>query len=298
MPTFDNACVFTALFGECEPLNEQPSSSNSPFKFICFTDNESLKSKTWEIIHVPPIFEFDPHRSQRFVKLCPHKFLQDYDASLYIDNTVLLKDGGKEFLETLRESESECVFMNHSFRATTLSEFQEVFKDRLADPARLSEQLNAYLNFSPETLVMSPLWCGVIARMHNSVDIINFGELWFYHVLRHTARDQLSVNFCLSKTNVTPQRLQIDNLDSIYHQWPVRQGFKPSSKKHNPTSQLLSLQDLKNNPALQDKMMHLANLIEEQSKTLIMVKRFVPFAQLVHKTKKVFAKIFKRKKTN
>ena len=65
-------CVYTALIGQYEQLNEQTVAAHSVIPFICLTDDPDLKSESWQIRQVSPLFGMDPIRSQRDIKLRPH----------------------------------------------------------------------------------------------------------------------------------------------------------------------------------------------------------------------------------
>jgi hypothetical protein len=92
-------CVYTALTGAYERLNEQPVATAANIPFICLTDDVGLRSKTWQIRRVDMLFPMDPVRSQRALKLCPHRYLPDFDCSLYIDNCVLLSAPPERLIE-------------------------------------------------------------------------------------------------------------------------------------------------------------------------------------------------------
>jgi len=62
------SCVYTALIGNYEKLNEQPVARQSGIPFICLTDDPKLSSETWRIVQVSPLFRADPVRSQRLLK--------------------------------------------------------------------------------------------------------------------------------------------------------------------------------------------------------------------------------------
>ena len=114
--------VFTALFGQYESLNELMISKNSTTRYICFTDDPLLSSKTWEIKVVAPNAPEFPARSSREIKLLGHKFFPEGTRSLYIDNTVRLKvDGSIVLDEWLRNS--KIAFMRHYSRKTVRGEF-------------------------------------------------------------------------------------------------------------------------------------------------------------------------------
>jgi len=85
-------CVFTTLFGNYEPLNEQAVAMRSSIPFICLTDDPNLRSDSWEVRLLTTLFGMDPIRSQRALKLLPFDYLPEFDCSLYIDNTVCLTE--------------------------------------------------------------------------------------------------------------------------------------------------------------------------------------------------------------
>ena len=117
-------CVYTALIGQYEQLNEQSVSAHSVIPFICLTDDPDLKSESWQIRQVSPLFGMDPIRSQRDIKLRPHIHLPGFDASLYIDNSVLLMQPPESIFARYFPT-SGISIPEHSFRDTTLDESVE-----------------------------------------------------------------------------------------------------------------------------------------------------------------------------
>lgn len=215
-----SACVYTTLFGRYEELNEQPVRSESRLRFICFTDDPDLRSETWEMVLVRPLFGMDPVRSQRLYKMLPHRFLPEHSASLYIDNSVILRLPPERLLE---EGLSGCDFAlpSHSYRDTVLDEFLEVVRVGFDDSTRVFEQLNHYALARPEILGETPYWCGMLLRRHDSPRLQAAMELWLAHVFRYSRRDQLSLNYCCRAAGLEPRRLFLDNYSSEWHQWPV-----------------------------------------------------------------------------
>ncbi len=239
--TTELACVYTALFGEYEALNEQPIRQESDLRFICFTDDSSLKSETWDIVLVDPIFPMDPSRSQRVYKMLPDRFLPEYGASLYIDNSVVLKKPPEVML---RQQLSDCDFAlpSHSYRQTLLDEFLEVVRLGLDDPNRVFEQLNHYALIAPAVLEEIPYWCGMLFRRHGNLELQETLSLWLSHVYRYSRRDQLSFNFCCSATGCAPKRLLLDNYNSEFHEWPVHSGRDRSKERRSMPASLVPIQ--------------------------------------------------------
>ncbi len=213
-------CVYTVLFGDYEILNEQPVANRSNVDFLCVTDDPTLSSISWKIIHVKPILPMDSARSTRLYKICPHRFLGEYDTSLYIDNSVILKTTPEEIFHDLSKTGVNLVCMYHSFRDTVLDEFYEVLISQHDNPNTILEQLNAYNIICPEVLAETPYWAGFILRNHNEQSVINTMEDWLVQVFRYSRRDQLSFNYAVKKHMSDMLSLHIDNHDSKYHRWP------------------------------------------------------------------------------
>jgi hypothetical protein len=217
-------CVYTALIGRYEKLNEQPLAAESPFPFICLTDDKTLESKSWEVRHIEPQLSCDAIRSQRELKIRAHRFMQEFDESIYIDNSVLLNTSPVPIFDMLDEAQDGVVMMPHSFRHSLLDEFLEVWRLGLDDEFRIFEQLNHYWFSHPDALSEKPWWGGLIARRHN-LDRLNAAmDTWASHVLRYSRRDQLSVNIAFRQSGIRPLALKRDNHWSEYHRWPITIG--------------------------------------------------------------------------
>jgi hypothetical protein len=213
-------CVYTTLLGNYEKLNEQPVAKDSEIDFICFTDNADIVSQTWKIIKITPVFPLDSSRSSRLYKIKPHLFLQDYQTSLYIDNSVILKIAPDKIFKDLLKNEIDAIFIKHSFRETVLDEFIEVLKLNYDYPTIILEQLDNYYRLNPDLLSQKPLWGGFIIRNHNTPSCIDTMEEWLAQVFRFSRRDQLSLNYVLTHTTLKYDSLELDNLSSDYYNWP------------------------------------------------------------------------------
>ena len=214
------SCIYTALIGDYETLNEIPIHTSTGMPCICFTDNPTLTSKTWIIRHVKPVFPMDSSRSQRHIKILAHEYLPEFTSSLYIDNSISLKQDPSKFFEQHLQRHNISV-PTHSYRASVLDEFIEVAKGGLDDPARIFEQLNHYQLIDETVLRQRPQWCGMLLRHHDHPDVRRAMTIWFNHVLRYSRRDQLSFNMAMNEADILVGRIDIDNMQSPIHAWPV-----------------------------------------------------------------------------
>lgn len=216
-------CVYTALIGGYEKLNEQAVAAQSAIPFICLTDDPDLRSETWQIRRIPPVFAMDPIRSQRDLKIRPHVHLPDFDVSLYIDNSVLLAQPPESLFEQYFPVSGICL-PEHSFRDSTMDEFLEVSRLGFDDQSRIFEQLNHYLLDCPDVLQQKPYWAAILLRDHRNEQMRKMAEIWVAHVQRYSRRDQLSVNLALRQAGLIPDCMKIDNLASWFHSWPHVEG--------------------------------------------------------------------------
>jgi hypothetical protein len=231
-------CVYTVLTGRYEHLNEQTLAPQSTIPFICLTDDPDLKSKSWEIRNVSPIFGMDPIRSQRDIKIRPHLYLPDFDASLYIDNSVLLTQPPQSVFDRYLPASGFCL-PEHSFRESTLDEFLEVARLGLDDQSRIFEQLSHYRIDCPEVLKEKPYWCGIMLRNHRTPKVKAMLEIWAAHMHRYSRRDQLSVNAAFRHCRLTPDVMRIDNHASWFHSWPHRDARDRDNGMCRPATSLM-----------------------------------------------------------
>ena len=81
--------IYTAIFGKYDDL-PTPQYIPDNWDFICFTDGD-IKSDVWNIKKTTPLYE-DSTRTARKYKILPHRFLQGYENSIWIDGNFLIKN--------------------------------------------------------------------------------------------------------------------------------------------------------------------------------------------------------------
>ena len=226
-------CAYTVLLGGYERLTEQPVARHSGVDFLCFTDDPTLESETWSIRQLTPLFPGDKVRSQRQAKIQAHAILPEYDVSLYLDNSVLLRRTPEEILEALLPEDALLAIAAHSFRQTVIDEFRMVVSLGLDRADRCEEQERHYRIHDPESLGLRPLWSGLLLRRHHEPRVVEAMNAWCLHVLRYSRRDQLSAHYAFRAAGLEPVVHELDNLESAYHRWPVSVGRRPDTSLWN-----------------------------------------------------------------
>lgn len=227
-----NHCVYTTLTSEYQSLREQPVAKESGIPFICFTDNPHLRSETWKIQFISRLFEMDPIRSQQDVKLRPHVYLPNAEASLYIDSTLQLAQIPEQ-LFGLQTQSGISLLQNHSFE-NLVDEFLDVAENDFGDQSRIFEQLNHYLVACPDILTEKPYCTSILLRNHRNGKAIHAMDIWAAHVQRYSRHDQLSLNLALSKAELEPDVFAVDCLESCFYNWPTANESAGTKRLRSP----------------------------------------------------------------
>lgn len=183
--------VYTGLFGDYDELVD-PVNVKSKCDYICFTDREDLSSKIWKI----RILDFDnlsPALSNRMVKILAHRFLPEYDESIYVDANIFLKADLLPVFELLT-SEKKILVPRHPFRDCIYDEIYEcirVGKIKSEDQDYLVNLLRDDGYPSSRGLFEN----NIILRRHNDDRVKLIMERWFKFVLNVCPRDQVSLNY-------------------------------------------------------------------------------------------------------
>ena len=168
----------------------------------CFSEENSL-----------PLYEDNMRNAKRF-KILPHRYLSDYEISIFIDGCYLIKGDVGELVERYLDNVN-AAFHNHNLQpaydkrnciydeARTILMFGEKnmkitpergMKNYKDNPELIINQMQRYMDSGyPENngLIIG----GVVLRRHNEKDCIEAMEDWWKEIRYGSKRDQLSFNY-------------------------------------------------------------------------------------------------------
>ena len=217
--------IYTAIFGSKDILKDPKFVSND-FDYICFTDSD-FKSNVWSIRKVESRFD-TPRLNAKLYKILPHKFLSDYDISVWIDGNIVIKKDIKKLVDSsLKDSNMALYNHNNSLvdARSTVAEEARVLLDmhkrgrKKIDSVKLKEQMTFYKKEDfPDKggLILGT----VLFRRHNSSDVVKVMEDWWQQIKRFTIRDQMSFNYVAWKHSLNFKYLNGDlRNDNNYFKW-------------------------------------------------------------------------------
>ena len=243
--------IYTSVFGDNYFLHD-PEVKLEGFDFICFTDNPSYKSDVWDIKLTTKIY--DGVRDSKKPKILPHRYLKDYDVSIWIDGdikitsdiTTLIYDHLKASnyaafnhelcgISTGNLNRRNCVYDEAAFiKWLGDNHPQKHYKDNLNI---INDQIKRYkLDGYPSKNGLTRNT--ILIRKHNEPDVIKTMEDWWNEVKYGSKRDQLSFNYTAWKNNFefTHIEYDIDNNPwfKLMKKWRQQQSKKLKTPKYQP----------------------------------------------------------------
>ena len=193
--------VYTCITGGYDSLVD-PKVVTPGVDYICFTDNMSMKSKVWKLREMPEeLKSYSNVKQQRGVKILAHRYLSDYDISIWVDGAVIVQGNVKEYLKNLDLNQFSVFIPEHPVRKCIYAEKDacvKIKKIKGNDIIVADKQIKRYkeegfpVNYG---LVQT----NVMIRRHNDQYSKDLMEKWWDELKDNSHRDQLSFNYAVWK---------------------------------------------------------------------------------------------------
>lgn len=192
-------CIYTTLFGSIDDLLPVVGLVEG-VDFICFSDRPR-NNCGWEVRVVNPGM-LSPNMNAKIFKILPHKFLDEYDFSLFVDaNTLLL--GRINALLSICLQSGVFIMWRHPLRRDVYLEAVAIITAKRHEPKKLIEQLKVYsdngLPHDTGLVEGSFIW-----REHGNPSVKVFMEEWWQEIQKFSYRDQISLGYLMWKRKVKP----------------------------------------------------------------------------------------------
>ena len=194
--------IYTSLFGDydkvCEPLYV-----NDNIDYFIFTDQPLDKNSIWKKMDLPNNPDFKKLTSvdkNRYFKILPHLFFQDYDYSIYVDANVLIVTDLSPIVADCKNK----IIAIHKYPLTNCiyDMGKSIIAGKKASKKDVREQL-AYYRKKGLPKNYGAFECNIIVRAHNNSTCIKIMETWWKDFMTfHSRRDQLSFMFALWANNL------------------------------------------------------------------------------------------------
>jgi len=190
--------VYTCISGKYDTLQE-PEFISEGFDYVCFTD-QPFVSKVWKIREIPKELDgLSQVKKQRMIKINAHKYLSDYDFSVWVDANVLLKGDINEYISKNCTEKDVSVWVGkHPQRDCIYKEGNVCIMLKKDTKENIDKQMDIYRKEGFPEHYGLPQTC-IILRFHNDESCKKLMEAWAEQVKKYSHRDQLSFNYALWK---------------------------------------------------------------------------------------------------
>tara|TARA_R100000231_G_C5329817_1_gene165992 strand:+ start:2965 stop:3654 length:690 start_codon:yes stop_codon:yes gene_type:complete len=216
-----NAVVYTSVFGKYDEVSEHSLPNNWDWKY--FNEKNSLSLYT------------DNTRNAKRFKILPHRYLQNYEYSLWVDGNYLVTGNIDKLVEKYL-SDCNVAFFSHNHptildpRNCIYEEAKVIFQLGEKNMRLTPERGRLNYKDNPEVIkkqidkyhmVGYPsnnglIFGSVILRRHNEPDCIKVMEHWWSEIKHNSRRDQLSFNYVAWKNNLKFNYMEGDPRDNEY----------------------------------------------------------------------------------
>lgn len=192
--------IYTAIIDDYDSLKD-PHYINEDYDYICFTDQD-FKSKVWKIVDLPiEIRTLSFPRINRCLKWLPHRYLSQYDFSIYIDGSVQLLDDANILLEHNQEHKP-ITLLSHNKRTNIWDEFYANFIQKKDEEMLLQKTFERYVDENVLQNHHNLYHQCVLMRYHNDDRTIKFDESVWDMICNYTFRDQLITPYIIEKYGI------------------------------------------------------------------------------------------------
>ena len=179
---------YTCVTGGYDSLKE-PSVVPDNIDFICFTDNMQLQSLVWSIKPIPDDLQFLSNvKKQRVVKICPHRYLREYDISIWVDGNILIKDDLNKLLAEYDLDKVPFYTRIHPKRNCIYDEMEACWKLNKDKKETMQLQIDKYRSEGYPAHIGMAETC-ILLRKHNDRRCILLANLWASELLKYSHRD-------------------------------------------------------------------------------------------------------------
>ena len=197
-----NKLVYSVNLGNYDSIKS--INKQKGYDYFLFVDeyDEIYNNSNWTVILISEDIKklnMSIIKKQRFLKTHPHIFFPNYDLSIYMDSTYIIKGNLNEFLLRILSPNISIYMLEHPERNKIKNEFILVEILKKENKSKINSIKKRYKreNFPDNNgLIESCL----IVRKHNDQNCIDTMEKWFDEIKNYSHRDQLSFNYVLWKS--------------------------------------------------------------------------------------------------
>jgi len=204
MPICHNRIVcYTAITGSYDSVHE-PTFATSGVDYICFTDSAPSTRSMWQFRPIPKdLTMLSAVKQQRILKICPHRYLGEYDISIWIDGNIKVKGDLNKLLSEYDLEKCPLYTRVHPSRDCVYEEAKAIIaagkdSEDVILPITKRYEAEGY----PRHIGMAET--NILLRRHHDIKCVMMCDKWATELLLNSHRDQMSFNYAAWKMKFAP----------------------------------------------------------------------------------------------
>ena len=194
-------CVYTAIVGNYDEIR-QPAAVDDDFDYLLFSDDVGEKQVgVWKVM---PIGYHNEVKTKvaRWVKTHPELLLPEYENSIWMDASVVIRDGS--FYDRVKELTEQNELVSTLTHPDWTCTYQEMLHIMYLGWESESTTLDWGHHMRKEGFPrdVGTFETRVLYRMHNEKAVKALDELWWNCIEHYSRRDQYSFRYCLWKEKI------------------------------------------------------------------------------------------------
>jgi hypothetical protein len=201
--------VYTAITGGYDDLHD-PMFTDDDLTYVCFTDNENIKSDIWNVEYIRDEALDHMHLAKK-IKLFPHLYFKDFSTSIWVDGKLEIQGDLRDYIREY-ERDRPVLCFPHYERACIYEEAGTCLFYKKGDKEELIRQISDYYREGyPINNGLYEMAC--IVRRHNDDLVQKVMADWHREIERYSYRDQVSFPVACYHNHFLPDICDKD----IYH---------------------------------------------------------------------------------
>ena len=219
--------IYTSIFGNKDELLDCQFQADD-IDYICFSDVD-LKSNVWKVVR-KDLVNSNFCRTSRKYKILAHKFLPEYEVSIFVDGNFQVRKHPKDLIDNFKYlSDANLAVFDHNDPLISLNPYPQyrdprncIYEEAVAckrlrkdDPFIIDSQIAKYKSkqYPKNNGLISS---AVLIRRHNESDVVKTMEDWWEEICSGSKRDQLSFNYVAWINNLNFNYIQGDIRNNEY----------------------------------------------------------------------------------
>jgi hypothetical protein len=193
--------IYTCVFDDYDWIFP-PLVKEENISYIIMTDDPELRVFGWETRLVDSSPFRNPKTANLHYRALSHKYLGDFDYSLYVDGNVRLIGKTSEFFTKFRNSGSPLGLFRHPIRYSVKEEAEScLMTGKVFEPDRLQTELAYQANEGfPDNIGL--IETTIILKNHRHELLVDAMHLWWANFELFGTRDQIGLPYVIWKKNV------------------------------------------------------------------------------------------------